>query len=287
MSFSPLAEDVIATTRNGALLKWDLPSALSLKDMELASFAYSVLPLAVDIAGRSELSSGSGLSQIGANCGFKVPGALGLPPHRLTGSSKARKLLTIPETCSAYLGQKGAFFLKGRIAEAQGDYERARREYMAALQKEGDNNALVGLGDLAFLHGVGSVADAEHFYTAAADAGVSVANSRLGWLLIDDRLKAEQHFKNAADRADADGHTGLGWLEEQRDDTSVDIAAAFRNFVWAQQLYQRAGALEQAKSVAERRAFLAYLIASAEAVETFVRARGEISDLATTGRRVP
>ncbi|MES0133593.1 trypsin-like peptidase domain-containing protein [Mesorhizobium sp. M0016] len=281
MSISPDGRQVVGSSQDGALLKWDLSAVLSLPDEQLVSFGRSVVPLAGAITAKDETPLlKDHLSSSEAHCRFEKPASLGLPPHWVLGSNRARELLIIPEACSRFAGAlNSGSIAAARIAEAEGDYETAKRDYSSAL-KEGNDEGHVGLGDLAFLYGVdlGTASDVEREYTLARDAGVDKAASRLGWLMINDIPKAKEYFREAAKQQDADGYAGLAWIHEQANASLGDLSEAFSNYVIAQHLYEINGETSLANMIADRRAMIARLLEPNLAAKLLVSSRAQAND---------
>jgi WD40 repeat protein len=264
MYFQPNGLQITAATENGRLISWKVSPVLGLPDYLLLSVARSMLPLSGSLAGKLE-EGYSTQSVTSVACAFVHEHNLGLPPHNLSGSARARQQVSIPDTCSPSVIRKedSKILVEGLVSEAEGDLVTARQKFITASSK-GEFVAEIGLGDLSFVDSLNGAAEAGALghYIQAREHRVPHAASRLGWLLLVDGAKdkiaqAKGYFEESSRDADADGSAGLAWLNDRFGDSFQDLKAAFSNYVKAQYEYERDGDLMFAQEVAERRAMLA------------------------------
>jgi WD40 repeat protein len=270
---------ITAATQNGRLLSWLVPPALGFNQARLLPAARSMLPLAGSLVGKV-VQDTRGRRDSAPRCPFTSEHNIGLPPHRLSGASQARLLLTIPAECTVASQGKRRLLVEGLIAEAQGDAVTARERFLSA-SRQGEGLAEVGLGDLNFLNVVNrpNIASAFAYYTRALQSDTPRANSRLGWLLlasaeIENRDRARKYFEQSSKNGDADGYAGLAWIDERFGNSADDLERAFSNYVRAQGAYERDGDFRFAEDVAQRRATLGRLMDTERVSGLFVFARG-------------
>lgn len=272
---------ITAVSQSGRLLSWVVPPALALTDARLLPAARSVLPLSGALVGKVDKNT-SDRSDSAPRCAFLAEHNIGLPPHSLSGASRARTPLTIPAECtSASLGKR-RLLVEGLTAEAQGDAVTARQKFLSS-SAQGEHLAEIGLGDLSFLNGVNgaTLGSAFDHYTRALQSDTPHAGSRLGWLLlagaeIENVVRARTYFEDSSRKGDADGYAGLAWIDERFGKSADDLERAFSNYIRAQNAYERDGDFRFAEDVAQRRAMLARLMDAEKVSDLFVFSRGTL-----------
>ena len=289
MHFQPSDFQITAMTQNGNLLSWNVSPASALRRGLLLPVARSMVPLSGSLAGKLEEPTTT--RSTSEACGFTHEHNLGLPPHKLSGAARARRPVSIPDTCnSGPIEKDPKALLDGLIAEIEGDLSTALQRFTTASSR-GDSTAEIGLGDLSFVDSLNSAdaADALSHYNRAREQGIPRASSRLGWLLLADGTadkvaQAKTYFEESSRQGDADGFAGLAWVNERFGNSSEDLEAAFSNYIKAQYAYERDGDLAFAQAVGERRAMLARLIAPEHAANLFLSARSSITASGTINR---
>lgn len=287
--FNPSGQ-ITAMTQDGRLLSWTVPPAVSFTEANLLSAARSVLPLAGALVGKVTTDM-SGHVDSASRCGFVSEHNIGLPPHSLSGDSRARASLSIPAGCSSSTLQgKRKSLLEALIAEAEGDPLTAHRKFLSALREQ-EYTANIGLGDLSFKDGSilkePTLGNAIDYYTAALSSDAPHARSRLGWLLlanptVENVARSRQLFEDSSKRGDADGYAGLAWIDERFGKSTADIERAISNYIRAQHAYEADEDLKFAEDVAQRRAMLSRLMEPEKAAELFVSSRGLLPSTGTS-----
>ncbi|MER9018977.1 hypothetical protein [Mesorhizobium sp. M0898] len=289
-SFQPDGSQITATTARGRLLSWSVPPALTLANNILLPLARSIVPLSGSLAGKLDESL-SDQAQVSQTCPYDSEHHVGLPPHRLSGASRARQHLVLPTSCGPAANERNqTIFREAMIAEAEGDFAAAARKFRAAADA-GNIEAAIGLGDLDLVDGfagdqTGQAADE---YARARKLGAPSANSRLGWLFLADRTNegvdaARAYFTQAVEQGDADGFAGLAWIDDQHGTSRDDFEAAFSNYVKAQYTYEVDGDFIHALEMAEQRSMLSHFLPPARTAALFLEARHFMMSMRTDQR---
>jgi WD40 repeat protein len=273
---------ITAMTQSGRLLNWVFMPALALTDARLLPAARSMLPLSGALVGKVDKDTGD-RGDSAPRCTFLAEHNIGLPPHSLSGASRARAPLTIPAECTSALLGKRRLLAEGLAAEAQGDAVTARQKFLST-SAQGEHLAEIGLGDLSFLNGVNGseLGSAFDYYTRALQSDTPHAGSRLGWLLlageeIENVARARTYFEDSSKKGDADGYAGLAWIDERFGKSADDLERAFSNYIRAQDAYERDGNFRFAEDVAQRRAMLTRLMDAEKVSDLFLFSRRTLS----------
>ena len=281
--FRPDGLEVSASTTGGQILTWRISPLLDLDDNLLLNAARSVLPIPGSLASRVQEALTNPATR-SDGCEYSSERNVGLPPHNLSGSARAREHITVQDSCNS----SPSSLVGALIAEREGDTNEATKNFIAA-RNGGDFSAEIGLGDLDFVDSAGAPDEArafEHYSLALQHGAAHAARPRIGWLLLSDpkeeaREQAQKYFKDAITVGDPDGFAGLAWMEERFGTSSADIEASFSNYLRAQYIYELADNSDFAKEVAERRATLAYAIAPERVADLFLSTRSSFLPINT------